>query len=82
MRVNQVSLPKMKRPNGYWFNLLNNFADSNAECIEVVPAHGEYKNIRSLQCTVAGAIYRYKFNMSTKMDSDRLYVIKRIRKDR
>lgn len=78
MRINPVSAPKQKQPNGYWFNLLSHFANSDAECIEIIPSQGEYKSVRSLQCTVAGAICRYKFNMSTKRVFDKVYIIKKI----
>lgn len=81
MKINPVAIPKRKAPNGYWFKVLNQFVESSAECIELIPDSGEYKSIRSLQTTVAGAITRYKFNLSTQMDKGKLYVIKRIRKE-
>lgn len=81
MRIQPAQLPQERRPKGFWFKTLNDFADSDKECIEIIPAPGEYRDIRSLQTTLAGVISRYKFNMSTKYAEDRVYVIKKIRKD-
>lgn len=81
MKINVVNPPRKKAGNGYWFKILNDFVESPAECIELIPDQKEYKSTRSLQTTVAGAITRYKFNLSTAKQGDRVYVIKNIRKD-
>lgn len=81
MKINPAAVPNQKKPNGYWFKVLTKFLESDDDCIELIPNAGEYKGIRSLQTSVAGAITRYKFNLSTQMGKDRLYVIKKIRKD-
>lgn len=80
MRIQPAQLPQERRPKGFWFKTLNDFAESPETCIEIIP-EGEYVDTRSLQTTVSGAIHRYKFNLSTKREKDRLYVIKKIRKD-
>lgn len=81
MKINPVPVPKQKKPNGYWYKILSKFLESDNECIELIPSEGEYKDIRSLQTSVAGAITRYKFALSTRRAEDRLFVIKKIRKD-
>lgn len=81
MKIQSAQTPKMKKPSGFWFRALSNFADSDKECIEIIPAPEEYRDTRSLQTTLSGVIHRYKFNMSTKYAEDRVYVIKKIRKD-
>lgn len=80
MIINPVPAPKQKKPNGYWFKVLNAFVESNEECIQLTPGPNEYENIRALQTCVAGAIARYKFNLSTKKGDGCLYVIKKVRK--
>ena len=80
MIINPVPVPKQKKPNSYWFKVLNAFVESDEECIQLTPGPNEYKSIRALQNCVASAIARYKFNLSTKMGDGCLYVIKKIRK--
>lgn len=80
MIINPVPVPKQKKPWGYWFKVLNKFAESGEECIQLTPSPDEYKDVRALQTCVASAIIRYKFNMSTQRGDGCLYVIKKIRK--
>lgn len=80
MIINPVPVPKQKKPHGYWFNALNQFVESNEECIQLIPNPDEYKSVRALQTCVAGAIHRYGFNLSTRKGDGCLYVIKKIRK--
>lgn len=80
MIINPVPVPKQKKPNGYWFKVLNKFVESNEECIQLIPNPDEYKSVRALQTCVASAIYRYGFNLSTRKGDGCLYVIKKIRK--
>lgn len=80
MIINPVPVPKQKKPYGYWFKVLNKFAESGEECIQLTPSPDEYKDVRALQTCVASAITRYKFNMSTQRGDGCLYVIKKIRK--
>lgn len=81
MKINPAAVPNQKKPNGYWFKVLTKFLESDDDCIELIPNEGEYKDIRSLQTSVAGAITRYKFALSTRRAEDRLFVIRKIRKD-
>ena len=80
MIINPVPVPKQKKPCGYWFKVLNKFAESGEECIQLTPSPDEYKDVRALQTCVASAIKRYGFNLSTQKGDGCLYVIKKIRK--
>lgn len=80
MTINPVPVPKQKKPNGYWFKVLNKFVESDEECIQLIPDPNEYKDARALQTCVSSAIIRYKFNLSTQRGDGCLYVIKKIRK--
>ena len=80
MIINPVPAPKQKKPCGYWFKTLSKFAESEEECIQLIPDLNEYKNARALQTCVASAIKRYGFNLRTQLGDGCVYVIKKIRK--
>ena len=80
MIINPVPAPKQKKPCGYWFTVLNKFAESNEDCIQLIPDPEEYKDVRALQTCVASAIKRYGFNLRTQLGDGCVYVIKKIRK--
>ena len=80
MTINPVTVPKQKKPYGYWFKMLNKFVESDEECIQLIPDPNEYKDARSFQSCVSSEINKYKFNLSTQRGDGCLYVIKKIRK--
>lgn len=81
MKMLPVRAPKERKPRGFWFQALSTFADSDSECLVFIPDEGEYRGASTLQSTISGCIRRYHFNMTTKRENDRVYVIKTIRKD-
>ena len=81
MKIEPAKIPNQKKPNGFWFKVLTQFLEGNEDCIALTPEPMEYKDLRSLQCSVASAITRYKFAISTYRKDNKLYLIKKIRKD-
>lgn len=80
MRTKQVDtcLPKRVKTEPKWCQILTEFARSEANQLELVPDHGEYKSLKVAQSVVCTAIRRYGFNMSTVRDSGKLYLVKDI----
>lgn len=80
MRTKQVDtrLPKRVKNEPKWRQILTDFARSEANQLELVPDHGEYKSLKVAQSVVCTAIRRYGFNMSTVRDGGKLYLVKDI----
>lgn len=78
MRTRKTSARLPKRANNItkWYQLLSEFARSDANKVELVPDNGEYKNIKVAQSVACTAIRRYGFNMHTVRVNDKLYLVK------
>lgn len=78
MKAKQTNarLPKRVNSTAKWYRLLSEFDRSGVEKIELVPDHGEYRNIRVAQSVACTAIRRYGFNMHTVRVNDKLYLVK------
>lgn len=81
MKIAPAEIPQRRQPNGFWFKTLTKFLEGEDDCIAITPDELEYKDLRSLQCSVASAITRYKMSISTYRKEGKLYLIKKIRKD-
>lgn len=81
MTIKPAQFPKVRKPNNYWLKVLSDFAEGSDDCVELIPAEGEYKSLRVLQTTVSSAIHRYKFNLGTKLIDGHLFLVKKIRRD-
>lgn len=83
MRTRKVDahLPRRVKSEPKWCQILTDFARSEANQLELVPDHGEYKSLKVAQSVVCTAIRRYGFNMSTVRDGGKLYLVKDITKD-
>ena len=78
MKARQTNARLPKRVNNItkWYQLLSEFSRSDANQIELVPDHGEYKSIKVAQSVACTAIRRYGFNMRTVRVNDKLYLVK------
>lgn len=81
MKIAPAKIPQRRQPNGFWFKVLTEFLEGEADCIAITPDAFEYKSLKSLQCSCASAITRYKMAISTRRKDGKLYLIKKIRKD-
>lgn len=80
MKIAPAKIPQRRQPSGFWFKVLTEFLEGEEDCIALTPDPLEYKDLRSLQCSVASAITRYKMAISTYRKDGKLYLIKKIRK--
>ena len=81
MKIEPAKIPNRRQPSGFWFKTLTKFLEGEEDCIALTPDPMEYKDLRSLQCSAASAITRYKMSISTYRKDGKLYLIKKIRKD-
>lgn len=68
---------KIRQPNGYWKNTLEDFLRSNEEYIKITWDPTSYnKSPKSLQSVVSGIISREKMPLRTALRGTNLYVLK------
>lgn len=81
MKIQPTVVPKRRKPYGFWLRVLMEFLEGEADCVELIPEEGEYKSLRSLQCSVSSAIHKYKLAIATINKEGKLYLVKKIRRD-
>lgn len=68
---------KIRQPNGYWKNTLEDFLRSNEEYIKITWDPTSYnKSPKSLQSVVSGIISREKMPLRTALRGTNLYIVK------
>lgn len=81
MNIKPANNPRNNKPSGFWLRILMEFLNGDEDCVEVIPDKGEYKNLRSLQGSITGAIRRYNLAISTSKIGGHLYLIKKTGRD-